>query len=405
MSKKKEPDMMSQFPNVSNEQVTLANWRTPPFNQWAFQHVREIVPSANIQNDPSQKQNPCREDYDFSSLVIESEGQRPLTHDEFLKKTDTDGLVILKNSKIIEERYFKGMKQDTPHILMSVSKSILGLLSGILIEQKIFTDNDKVCAILPELGSTAYKEATIRDLLDMRTGVAFVEDYLATSGLMIDYRKATNWNPLEGNESPSDLRSFYGLLDKKNHPDGQQFNYVSPNSDLLGWIIERSTGERFSDLLSDLLWKPLGAIMPSYITVDRLGAPRVAGGLCTTAIDLALVGQLFLDNGAANGQQILPESWLQDIQSNGSKEAWVNGNFIDYFPKMDMHYRSKWYVDYGSSNSSGDLIFGLGVHGQNLFINPEKRIIVAKFSSQSSPLDPNLIPLTCKWVRTIINEF
>ena len=104
MSGKQEADMMGQFPNVSNKQVTLANWRTSPFNQWAFHHVREIVPSANIQNDPSQKQNPCREDYDFSSLVIESEGQRPLTHDEFLKKTDTDCLVILKNSKIIEER-------------------------------------------------------------------------------------------------------------------------------------------------------------------------------------------------------------------------------------------------------------------------------------------------------------
>jgi CubicO group peptidase (beta-lactamase class C family) len=405
MSGKQEADMMGQFPNVSNKQVTLANWRTSPFNQWAFQHVREIVPSANIPNDASQIQNPYREDHDFSSMEIKLVGQRPLTYDEFLKKTGTDGLVILKNGKIIEERYFHGMERNTPHILMSVSKSILGLVTGILIEQKIFIDSDKVCAIIPELGSTAYKEATIRDLLDMRTGVAFVEDYLATSGLMIDYRKATNWNPLEGNESPSDLRSFYGLLNKKNHADGQQFNYVSPNSDLLGWIIERSTGERFSDLLSDLLWKPLGAIMPSYITVDRLGAPRVAGGLCTTTLDLALVGQLFLDKGAANGQQILPESWLQDIRSNGSKEAWENGNFIDYFPKMEMHYRSKWYVDYGPNTSSGDLIFGLGVHGQNLFINPTKRIVVAKFSSQSAPLDSNLIPLTCKWVRTLINQF
>ena len=148
-------------------------------------------------------------------------------------RTDTDALLILKDGIIIEERYFHEMARSTPHILMSVSKSILGLLIGILIDQKIFKAADKVCAILPELNSTAYKEATIRDLLDMRTGVTFVEDYLATSGLMIDYRKATNWNPLENNEAPSDLRSFYRLLDKKSHPDGKQFNYVSPNSDLL----------------------------------------------------------------------------------------------------------------------------------------------------------------------------
>ena len=129
----------------------------------------------------------------------------------------------------------------------------------------------------------------------------------------------------ENNEAPSDLRSFYHLLDKKSHPDGKQFNYVSPNSDLLGWIIERSTGERFSDILSDLFWKPLGATMPSYITVDRLGAPRVAGGLCTTAIDLALVGQLFLDYGFTNDQQILPKNWLQDIQENAAGKLGLKG--------------------------------------------------------------------------------
>ena len=84
MSGKQEADMMGQFPNVSNKQVTLANWRTSPFNQWAFQHVREIVPSANIPNDASQIQNHYREDNDFSSMEIKLVGQRPLTYDEFL---------------------------------------------------------------------------------------------------------------------------------------------------------------------------------------------------------------------------------------------------------------------------------------------------------------------------------
>ena len=396
--------MMNQFPNNPDQQVTLANWRTSPYNKWAFQHVRELVPSANIQNNPSKAQNLPQEKYDFSAVKVELDNQSQLTYEEFLKITDTDALIILKDGIIIEERYFHEMARSTPHILMSVSKSILGLLIGILIDQKIFKAADKVCAILPELNSTAYKDATIRDLLDMRTGVTFVEDYLATSGLMIDYRKATNWNPLENNEAPSDLRSFYRLLDKKSHPDGKQFNYVSPNSDLLGWIIERATGERFSDILSDLFWKPLGATMPSYITVDRLGAPRVAGGLCSTAIDLALVGQLFLDYGFANGQQILPKNWFQDIQENGSRDAWLEGNFAEYFPNRDMHYRSKWYVDHGANNSKAELVFGLGVHGQNLFINSKNRIVIAKFSSQAAPLDPHLIPMTCKWVRTLINE-
>jgi hypothetical protein len=153
--------------------------------------------------------------------------------------------------------------------------------------------------VIPEVAGTAYQGATIRHLLDMRAGVAFDEDYLATSGPIVAYRKAANWNPLEPDDTPSDLRSFYREMTKSAGPHGGPFNYVSPNTDLLGWVIERATGERYADLMAELLWKPMGAARSAYITVDRLGAPRCAGGVCTTVRDLARVGQLMVDAGGA----------------------------------------------------------------------------------------------------------
>src|SRR5437762_12985417 len=144
----------------------------------------------------------------------------------------------------------------------------------------------------------------------MRAGVAFDEDYLATSGPIVAYRKATNWVPLDPGEVPSDLRSFFRTMTERDGPHGGRFHYVSPNTDLLGWVIERATGRRYPDLISELIWKPMGAGGSAYITVDRLGAPRCAGGLCATVRDLARVGQLIVQGGACGRGAIIPEGWL-----------------------------------------------------------------------------------------------
>jgi CubicO group peptidase (beta-lactamase class C family) len=153
----------------------------------------------------------------------------------------------------------------------------------------------------------------------MRAGVAFDEDYLATSGAIIAYRKAADWVPLDPGEAPSDLRSFYTVTTERAGPHGGRFHYVSPNTDLLGWVIERATGQRYADLISELIWRPMGAARSAYITVDRLGAPRSAGGICAAFRDLALVGQLIANGGAQGGKQVLPSAWLDDIAARGDR--------------------------------------------------------------------------------------
>ena len=390
-------DLMSGFPPSSQSQVTLANWRTAPFNRWAFQHVREIVPSADIPHDPSNVRPLSTGTMKVDNIRIPDAEGPALTLDGFLQRASTDALVVLRDGRVIIERYANGMGSRTPHILMSVSKSLLGLLTGVLVSQGKIDPDELVTAVVPEVASTAYEGARVQHLLDMRTGVAFDEDYMATSGPIVEYRKSTNWNPLGPGESPSDLRAFYQSLQGSDNHHGGRFHYISPNTDLLGWVIERASGQRFADLISDCLWKPLGAECSAYITLDRLGAPRCAGGICTTARDLARVGQLLVDDGVCGSTQIIPTAWIDDITLNGSQEAWAAGVFAPFFPGRRMHYRNKWYVDIDEA----PLMFGLGIHGQYLYVDRRNRTVIAIMSSQPNPLDAAMISLTMSAVAEV----
>src|SRR5262245_16259562 len=389
--------LMDGFPPTPGTQVTLANWRTAPFNQWAFHHVRELLPTADIPHDATNvRELPVKMAF-LEGVRITGAGAKELSLDQALKATNTDSLVILHRGSIVLERYFNGMSEHSPHIFMSVTKSMLGLLAGILAGQGILNVSQLVTDVIPELKSTAWDGATVMQLLDMRTGVAFNEDYLATSGPMIAYRRAAGWNPLGPGEEPSDLRTFFRQLGESDGPHGGRFWYVSPNTDLLGWIIERGSGRRYADLLSELLWQPLGAAQSAYITVDRLGAPRTAGGMCATTRDLARVGQLLVEGGSYQGRQVVPSSWIEMITNDGDQGAWAAGNLATYYPGIPIHYRAKWYVE----RSECPLLFCLGIHGQNLFIDAEKEIVIAKFSSQPEPLDAHCIGLTGSLVAAL----
>ena len=235
-----DDELMSGFPPRPEGQVSLANWRKAPFNKWSFQHVREIVPSADIPNDPGRVWDLPDAPVDLSTLRISARSTE-LDFSGFLEATDTDGFLVLHRGRIVCEVYRSGMTASTPHILMSVSKSVLGLLAGIVAHEGALDLTAPVVELVPELAESAYRGATVRDLLDMRAGIAFDEDYLATSGPIIEYRKAQNWDPLLPGDPVSDLRSFFAGLRESHGTHNGAFHYVSPNTDLLGWVIERAT--------------------------------------------------------------------------------------------------------------------------------------------------------------------
>jgi CubicO group peptidase (beta-lactamase class C family) len=280
---------------------------------------------------------------------------------------------------------------------MSVSKSVLGLVAGIVAGRGQLDVDAPLKKYIPELADSAFAEATVRDALDMRVGIRFDEDYHASGGPIIQYRKSHLWDPVPVGESPSDLRSFLLTLRERDGAHDDRFHYVSPNTDLLGWVLERATGTRYVDLVSETLWQPVGAERDAYITVDRFGAPRCAGGFCATPRDMARIGRLFVTGGRHDGVQVVPEKWIDDIVNFDGMDAWKAGDFFELFAGANIHYRSKWYVLRGER----PMIFGVGVFGQHLFVDPAADLVIAKCASQPLPLDESFLAMTLAGVEQL----
>lgn len=388
-------DLMTGFPPERDKLVTLSNWRTPPFNRWAFNHVSELVPSAFVRSaiGGTPLEVDCRSLTEFQL----SHGGRSLSFNDWLEGTFTDSIVVMKDGKVVFETYADGQSPTIPHIWMSVSKSILGLVAGIVAGRGQLDVNAPLTELIPELGGSAFVAATVRDALDMRVGIRFDEDYHAAGGPIIEYRKAHLWDPVPVGEPPTDMRSFLSTLTERDGEHNGRFHYVSPNTDLLGWVLERATATRYSDLVSETLWQPIQAERDAYITVDRFGAPRCAGGFCGTPRDLAHIGRLFVTGGRNGGVQVVPESWISDIVNFDGVAAWRAGDFFDLFDRANMHYRSKWYILRGER----PMIFGVGVFGQYVFVDPAADLVVAKCSSQPLPLDQSFLSTTLAGVEEL----
>jgi len=151
--------LMHGFPPHADGQVTLANWRTAPFNRWAFQHVRELLPTADIAFDPANVRDLPVRSAALERLRITGTSGEELTLDQALGATSTDGLVVLHKGSIVLERYFNGMTERSPHILMSVSKSMLGLIAGVLVGHGVLDVSRLVTEVIPELKATAWAGA------------------------------------------------------------------------------------------------------------------------------------------------------------------------------------------------------------------------------------------------------
>ncbi|OPF94124.1 serine hydrolase domain-containing protein [Rhodopseudomonas palustris] len=357
--------------------ATLANWRELPFSRWSFRNIDALIPTEAIANAPDDIWSLPAAPRALNDFRVRAQGGGILDLEGFLAATDTDALVVLKDGRIAIEAYANGTTAATPHIIMSASKSITGLIAGILSERGHLQLDAEVTKLIPEVADTAYQGATLRQMLDMRTGIQIDPDAQRA------YAAAAGWDTVPEDLPPTDLKTFYRGFTIKPQPHGGAFRYVSANTDLLGWAIERATGTRFTTLVSDLLWQPLGAEQPASITTDRQGQARATGGFSMVARDFARIGQMILDDGYRDGRTIVPPSWIDDLWTAGDRDAWRLGEWQKLFPYRNFSYRGGWYVIHDEPKT----MFAMGIHGQNLFIDPENRLVIAKLSSQGAAVD------------------
>ena len=163
-------------PFPADKLVNLGNWQDPPFSRWGFQHVRELIPTANISRGVGKPWNLPRAERDLDGLPLQV-GRRAYDLPTFLDETYTDGILVLHRGKVVMERYLNGMRPETTHLLMSVSKSVTSAACGSLVADGVLSPADLVTRHIPELAGTSWDGCTVRHLLDMRAGTKFNEDY------------------------------------------------------------------------------------------------------------------------------------------------------------------------------------------------------------------------------------
>jgi CubicO group peptidase (beta-lactamase class C family) len=372
--------LMTGFPPSPRSQVTLANWQDPPFNRWAFRHMREIIPSHLIPGGPGGGSPLPAADAPLPDPLVWRLDGSTATAAEIFADTYTDALVVLHDGRLVAERYGEGMTAATPHLLMSVSKSVVGCVTGVLAGRGQLDPGAAVTDYVPEAGSSGYAGATVRDLLDMRTGVAFRETYTAPDAEVRVMERSMGWRPAE----PGDPAGAYPYLITlgQEGPHGGVFTYRSADTDMLGWVCERASGTRMADLISELVWRPIGAERDAEITCDPLGSAIHDGGVSATARDLARFGQMLVDDGMTGGRQVVPAAWLADARAPepGVREAFAATDNELALPGG--WYRSKFWVIPGYG---GPVLVCLGIHGQLIYADRAARTVVAKFSSWPDP--------------------
>jgi CubicO group peptidase (beta-lactamase class C family) len=380
-------------------QPTLANWQEPPHNRWAFQHVRELVPTARIRRAPGPVRRLAYADQEMDPRIAFSYEKENLTLEQLLADSFTDGFIVLHRGRVVFERYFNGMAPDMPHLLMSVSKSVTAAVAGALAGRAALDVRARVEVVVPELAGTSFAGASVQDLLDMRAGTKFNEDYADLDADVRTYERVYLWRPPVAGEppDPADATEYFGTLGNDG-THGGPFRYRSILTDVLAWVLERAAGQRLNELVERELWQPMGAEFDADVTVDGHGNPMADGGISATLRDIARFGQLYLQRGRVGRRQVLPAWWVDDTVRGApdGAAAFTGGGSTSGYP-AGAHYRNCWWV----RDPALPFFHASGINGQHVFVHRPAELVVAKLSTWPDALSPTLAGQTIAAVHAI----
>jgi hypothetical protein len=356
--------------------VTLENWQDPPFNRWGFQHVRDLIPTAQVSRGAGPVWRLPRAERELRRAGVRVRGRR-MALGRLLDETYTDGLLVLHRGRIVTELYENDLTPERTHLCMSVSKSITSTALGVLVGRGRVSPSDLVTTHIPELAGTSFDGCTVRHLLDMRAGTRFNEDYDDPRADVRVYEQIYLWRPRTSRRLPRSMTDYYRTL-RNQGPHGGPFDYRSVLTDVLGWVVERAAGGRFADVVSGTLWAPMGAEFDAEITVDGEGHAMADGGVCCTLRDLARFGELMRRGGARGRHEVVPRSWVRDTLTPDADqvEAFLASEDAHEFPP-GAYYRNKWWV----IDPTKPVYFGSGINGQTILVHVPARVVIAKFST------------------------
>jgi len=368
--------IMRGAPPPPEWRVPFIDWDRAPWNRWTFQRVRQILPTAPIRKGELADPLPPAGAGLDAMVYLGADGQTK-TFAAFLDATYTDAMLVWKDGQILHESYHNGMGPRSLHLLQSVSKSITATAAASLIADGLLDPAAPISFALPELADTAWAGATLQQVLDMTTGVRFGEAYEARDSDIGKLDYASGWKPApEGMDVtgwPSTVWEQILNLKTQEVPHGSRFAYRSIETDVLGHAMERVTGRRLPEIISDRLWQPLGCTEDADITVDRAGYGLACGGISASLRDMARFGIALLNNGVVAGRQVIPGFWTHDIRQGQHGQFDVASRAE--FPRGC--YRNQFWIE----DSGLQRHLALGVFGQMVYVAPDTGMVAVKFST------------------------
>ncbi|MFB9264288.1 serine hydrolase domain-containing protein [Bradyrhizobium erythrophlei] len=376
-------DRLIQFSNGSHF--------TFPQTRWSFANFRRFLPTSTIwRGDHAASPLPRAERKDIDAVSFQPLGQTgTMTWADSLAANYTDAIIVLHRGKVVYERYLGVMDPHATHIAMSVTKSFFGTLGAVLVAEGKLDEKAPVSKYIRELKDTAYGDATVRQVLDMTVGVKYSENYADPKAEIFDHIRSGGLVPRPpGYAGPT---SFYGFLKtlQKEGQHGEAFAYKTVNSDVLGWLIRRASGQTVGQLLSERIWQKLGMEQDAYMLIDSEGTEFAGGGLNAAVRDLARFGEMMRLGGTYHGQQIVPKTVVDDIRNGGRKSDFEKAG---YKTLPGWSYRDMWWVTHNKHGA----FMARGVNGQSIYIDPKAEMVIARFGSHPMAAnaynDPTTLP-------------
>ena len=384
---------MEGFPPPPDRAIVAADgsaWAFPR-TRWAFSHMRELYPTANVsRGEAPVALLPRAERHDLDAVVFTTADGRRMTWGESLAANYTDGVIVLHRGVTVQERYFGALQPELAHTAMSVTESFVGTLAAMLADRRVLDPQAAVTHYLPELAATAYAGATLRQVMDMTIGVRYSETEADPQADARRYARAGGMLPRPADyDGPPTLCDYLATLAREG-AHGEAFAYKTVNTEVLAWVVKRATGQRLATLTSDLLWSRLGAEHDAHYAVDSVGTEAGGSGLNTTLRDLARFGEAMRQDGWFNGQQIVPDHVVAGIRRGADKAQFERAG---YSALPGWSYRDMWWVTHNAHGA----YTARGIHGQTVWIDPKAEMVIARYASHpqaaNSPhLDATSLP-------------
>ena len=367
--------------------ISLDNWLSAPYARWSFQHVDDFVPTAVISRGTGPVAALPAASAPVSEIPVNNADGVATTVGAVMASTATDGWAVAYRGSLVAEEYLDGLAAQTRLLLFSVSKSLVAAVAGALHGAGAIELDAPVTKYVSALANCGYAGATVRHLLDMRSGIAFSDNYLHPTAEIHMLDESMGWAPRSRPEGPATLRDFLLTLRQKS-AHGGPFEYRSCETDVLGWICEVAGGQRMPELMSELLWSRLGAQCDATIGVDTDGTGLFDGGINACLTDMIRFGSLFLQDGVSlTGQQVVPAAWIADTLDGGPDSRQAFADSPDDTQMPGGMYRNQVWFPYPGSN----VVLCQGMCGQMIYVNRAAELVAAKLSTQPDAGDPQML--------------